>query len=81
MSRATKVKHAVCRSWKLAATTMSPASCCFSVETSVTASPLSTVVLFQAGSWRVEDTTYLGLVFILSANSPVRAGHRAARNS
>jgi hypothetical protein len=37
--------------------------------------------LFQSGSSRVEDTTYLGRRFNLSANSPLRDGHRAASHS
>ena len=68
-------------SWKLAGTTISPSSSCFSFETASTASPLSTVELFQSGSSRVEDTTYLGRLFSLSANSPLRDGHRAANHS
>src|SRR5436309_16115690 len=58
-----------------------PANSCFSFETSCITSPASTVELFQAGSFRVEDTTNLGISFNLSANSPLRDGHRAARNS
>jgi hypothetical protein len=42
----------------------------------ITTSPLSTVVLFETGSWRVEDMTYLGLLFSLSASSSIRDGHR-----
>ena len=56
-------------------------SSCFSFETASTASPLRTVELFQSGSSRVEDTTYLGRLFNLSANSPLRDGHRAANHS
>jgi hypothetical protein len=55
---------------------MSPASSCFSFETSFTTSPASTVELLHLGSWRVEDTTYLGRLFILSASSPLRDAHR-----
>ena len=40
-----------------------------------------TVELFQSGSFRAEDTTNLGISFNLCANSPLRDGHRAARNS
>src|SRR5829696_2190734 len=69
------------RSWKLATTTISPFSSCFSFETSSTASLFSTVELFQSGSSRVEDTTYLAMLFSLSANSPLRDGHRAANHS
>ena len=46
---------------------MSPASSCFSFETSLTTSPLRTVELLHSGSCRVEDTTYLGMLFSLSA--------------
>src|SRR5262249_7669289 len=60
---------------------MSPSICCFSVETSLTTSPLRTVELFHLGSCRVEDTTYLGRLFSLSAHSPLRDAHRAAKNS
>src|SRR5712691_12976191 len=49
---------------------MSASSSCFSFETSVTTSPFRTVELFQSGSTRVEDTTYLGRLFNLSASSP-----------
>src|SRR5215813_2080767 len=65
----------------LPATTMSPASSCFSFETSFTASPLSTVELVHLGSSRVEDTTYLGRLFNLSAHSPLRDSHRPANHS
>src|ERR1700730_8485120 len=60
---------------------MSPFSSCFSFETSLTTSPLRTVELFHLGSWRVEDTTYLGRPFSLSAHSPVRDAHRVANHS
>ena len=60
---------------------MSPSSSCFSFETSLTASPFRTVELFQCGSSSVEDTTYLGRLLNLSADSPRRDDHRAARNS
>src|SRR2546427_4137218 len=65
----------------LPATTISPSNSCFSFETSCMTSPASTVELFQSGSFRVEDRTNLGISFNLSANSPLRDGHRAARNS
>jgi hypothetical protein len=55
--------------------------CCFSVETSLSMSPLRTVELFQAGLARVADTTYLGKLFSLSASSPLRDGHRTASHS
>src|SRR5260370_29310082 len=65
---------------------MSPASSCVSFETSVTTSPLSTaplktVELLHLGSSRVEDTTYLGRLFNLSAHSPLRDCHRSANHS
>src|ERR1700738_3116145 len=60
---------------------MSPASSCFSLLTSLTTSPVRTVELFHLGSWRVEDTTYLGRLFHLSAHSPVRDAHRVANHS
>jgi len=53
----------------------------FSFETSCMTSPASTVELFQSASFRVEDTTYLGMSFNLSASSPLRDGQRAARSS
>src|SRR5256885_14376783 len=60
---------------------MSPSTSCFSFETSVTTSPFRTVELLQVGSTRVEDTTYLGRLFNLSAHSPGRDDHRAANHS
>src|SRR6516165_12194339 len=65
---------------------MFPASCCFSFETSATTSPLRTaplnpLELLHLGSSRVEDTTYLGRLFSLSAHSPLRGSHRAANHS
>jgi hypothetical protein len=45
----------------LPATTISPSNPCFSFETSCTTSPARTVDLFQSGSLRVEETTYLGM--------------------
>jgi len=63
---------------KLPAMTMSPSMCCFSVETSLSTSPLRTVELFQARLARVADTMYLGRLFSLSAGLPLRDGHRAA---
>src|SRR5260370_32058183 len=64
-----------CQSWKLAVTTISPSISCFSLEASSITSPFSTVVLFQTGPSRVEDTTYLGMLFNRSANGPFRDGH------
>src|SRR5712692_9310181 len=60
---------------------MSPSSSCFSFETSSTTSPLRTVELLHLGSSRVEDTTYLGRLFNLSAHAPLRDSHRAANHS
>src|ERR1700730_12037269 len=60
---------------------MSPSSSCFSFETSLTTSPFRTVELLHLGSCRVEDTTYLGRLFNLSAHSPLLDGHRAANHS
>ena len=46
-------------------------------------SRVMTVVLFQAGSVRVEDTTYFGMPFILSANptGSCMVGHALAKPS
>src|SRR5258708_18642751 len=60
---------------------MSPASCCFSFETSLTTSPVRTVALLHLGSSRVEDTTYLVRLFNLSAHAPLRDSHRTAKYS
>src|SRR5918994_1166046 len=60
---------------------MSPSSSCLSLEASETASPFSTVVLFHAGFSRVEETTYLGMLLNLSANSPSLDGQAAAKPS
>src|ERR1700746_3225989 len=60
---------------------MSPSSSCFSFVTSLTTSPLRTVELLHLGSWRVEDTTYLGRLFSRSPHSPVWDSHRAATHS
>src|SRR6266566_8734282 len=60
---------------------MSPSSSCFSFETSFTTLPFKTVELLHLGSSRVEDTTYLGRLFNLSAHSPLRDTHRAANHS
>src|SRR5262245_61210251 len=60
---------------------ISPSSSCFSLETSLTTSPLSTVELAHLGSSSVEETTYLGSRFNLSAHSPVREFHRGPRYS
>ena len=62
----------------LPGTTISPATFSFSFETSSTTSPLSTVELFQSGSSRVEETTYLGSLFNLSAKAPLRETLAAA---
>src|SRR2546429_1129927 len=60
---------------------MSPSSSCFSFETSFTTLPFKTVELLHLGSSRVEDTTYLGRLFSLSAHSPLRDSHRAANHA
>src|SRR5580704_18099376 len=60
---------------------MSPSSSCFSLLTSLTTSPLRTVELLHLGSCRVEDTTYLGRPFSLSAHSSFLDSHRAANHS
>src|ERR1035438_5713894 len=60
---------------------MSPSICCFSPVTSSTTLPFRTVTLVHLGSWRVEDTTYLGRLFSRSANSPVRDVQRAPNHS
>src|SRR5690348_4757318 len=61
---------------------MSPSSSCFSLVTSSTTSPFRTVTLVHAGSWRVEDTTYLGRLLSRCAHSPARDdGHRAPNHS
>src|SRR5262249_55008189 len=44
-------------------------------------SPFNTIELSQAGSTRVEDTTYLGTLFKLSAHSPLPDDHRAPKRS
>src|SRR5437899_10206546 len=54
---------------------ISPSISRFSCETLLITSPLITVVLFQTGTPRVEETTYLGKLFNLSANGPLRDGH------
>ena len=56
-------------------TTMSRLSASPSASTSSARSPLRTVELFHSGSSRVEETTYLGIVLNLSANSPSLVGH------
>src|SRR5215467_2785607 len=60
---------------------MSPASSCFSFETSLTTSPLSTVPVPHLGCSTVADTTYLGRLFSLSAHTPVLDSHRVANHS
>src|SRR6266567_3516519 len=66
-------------SWKLPATMTSPFSSCFSLKTSSTALPVRTVELFQWASSSVDDTTYLGRLFNLTANWPLRDGRRPFR--
>src|SRR5439155_207459 len=73
--------NSVCTSCALPWTTMSPSCSSFSFATSSATSPLSTVELFHSGSCRVEETTYLGMVLNLSANSPSLDGQAAAKPS
>ena len=47
----------------------------------LTSSRPITVVFFQAGSVSVEETTYFGSKLNVSANSPSRSGHAAAKPS
>src|ERR1700744_1474150 len=54
---------------------MSPSTSWRSVVTSSTTSPFSTVTLLHTGSVSVADTTYLGRLFNLSAQSPLRDPH------
>jgi hypothetical protein len=44
-------------------------------------SPSSTVVFVHSGLVSVRETTYLGMLLNLSANSPSRDGHAAAKPS
>src|ERR1700683_1732912 len=60
---------------------MSPSISCFSLETSLTTSPLTKDALDHLGSCNVDDTTYLGRLFNRSAHSPVRSSHRVANHS
>ena len=53
----------------------------FSFATSSARSPPITVELFHSGSFSVEETTYLGMLLNLSANSPSRDGHASAKPS
>src|SRR5438309_961730 len=71
----------VCTRRALPWTTMSPSCSCFSFAISSATSPFSTVELFQSGSCRVDETTYLGMVLNLSANSPSLDGHASAKPS
>ena len=60
---------------------MSPPSASLSLATSPATSSLITVELFQEGSPSVLETTYLGMVLNLSANSPSLEGQAAAKPS
>ena len=63
-------------------TSSGPPSCSLSRVTSCARAPLTTVELFHSsGSAMVDETTYFGIEFILSANSPSRCGHDAAKPS
>src|SRR5213594_3221047 len=57
--------------------------CCFSFETSVAISPLSTCELFHSSFLRVLVTTCLGMLLNRSANpsGSLRRGHEAAKPS
>src|SRR5438874_1481008 len=70
----------VCTSCALPWTTMSPCSSSLSFATSPgTSPPLITVELSQSGFSSVVETTYLGILLNLSANSPSRDGQAAAK--
>jgi hypothetical protein len=71
----------VCTSCALPWTTTFPLCSRFSLATSSTTSPLRTVVLLHVGDWSVFETTYFGIELNLSANSPSRDGHAAAKPS
>src|SRR6266542_4156080 len=62
---------------------MSCLDCCFRSRTSSTASPASSVAFHSSGSCNVVDATYLGRLFIRSANpcSSLTDGHTAAKLS
>ena len=60
---------------------MSPSCSCFSFAISSARSPRSTVELFQSAFVSVEETTYLGMLLNLSANSPSRDGQASAKPS
>src|SRR3954447_7126316 len=60
---------------------MSPPGCSLSFETSAATSPLMAVELFHSGSSSVEETTYLGMLLNLSANSPSLDGQASANPS
>ena len=60
---------------------MSPSSSCLSFVACSTASPFSTVVLFHSAFSRVDETTYLGMLLNLSANSPSLDGQAPAKLS
>src|SRR5215213_9253479 len=81
-SSITSCSISVCTSCTLPLTRMSPPCCCLSLETSSATLSLITVELFHSrGSSSVEETTYLGMVLNLSANSPSLDGHAAAKPS
>src|SRR6202046_2722501 len=60
---------------------MSPSSSCFSFGTWSATLPVRTVELPHLGSSEAEDTTYLGMLFSLSAHLPLRDSHRAANHA
>src|SRR5215217_6995155 len=81
-SSITSCSISVCTSCTLPLTSMSPPCCCLSLETSSATLSLITVELFHSrGSSSVVETTYLGMVLNLSANSPSLDGHASANTS
>src|SRR3989440_6346019 len=70
-----------CTSCALPWTTTSPSWRAFTCSTSSARSPWSTVEFCHSGSPWVEETTYFGIWLNLSANSPSRDGHAAAKPS
>src|SRR5438132_7006159 len=73
----------VCTSRALPATRMTPSTCSFNLPTSSATSPLSTVELFHSAFSKVDETTYLGMLFIFSAKptSSATEGQASAKPS
>ena len=59
------------KSWPLPASKRSFPGCAFSLRTSPATSPWMSFEPDHAASFSVEETTYLGMVFIFTPNSPV----------